>query len=116
MSGWSNLGSILRSYINYGFHERYRLPDGKPAVDGYLIGILSNSVNSGYGRINVEAKPRPADQRFLREIDVPVIELMSEHEAKTNALPQRPDVDSYAGGYRLYELGGTSHQDTGEPA
>ena len=116
VSGWSYLGSIQRSYINYGFHEQYRLPDGEPAVDGYLIGISSNSVDAGFGPINPQAKLPPADQRFLREIDVPVVELMSENEAHTNSLPQRPEVDRYAGGHRLYELGGVSHQDSGLPA
>ncbi len=116
MSGWSYLGSLQRSYIDYGFHDRYRLPDGKPAVDGYLIGISSNSVDAGFGPINPQAELPPKDQRFLRETDVPVIELMSENEARTNSLPQRPEVDSYVGGHRLYELGGVSHQDSGLPA
>ncbi len=117
VSGWSYLGSIQRSYINWGFHDIHRLPDGKPAVDGYLIGISSNAVKAGFGPINMDKDEMPpADQRMLRTIDVPVIELMSENEARTNTTPQRPDVDSYKGGHRLYELGGTSHQDTGLPA
>lgn len=116
VSGWSYLGSLQRSYINWGFHDRYRMPDGKPAVDGYLIGISSNSVDAGFVPINSDNALPPVDQRQLRVIDVPVIELMSENEARTNSLPQRPDVDSYAGGHRLYELGGVSHQDSGLPA
>lgn len=117
VSGWSYLGSLQRSYINWGFHDMYRLPGGKPAVDGYLIGISSNAVKAGFGPINMDddAMP-PVEQRMLRTIDVPVIELMSENEARTNSTPQRPDVDRYAGGHRLYELGGVSHQDTGQPA
>lgn len=116
VSGWSYLGSLQRSYINLGFHDIHRLPDGSPAADGYLIGISSNAVKSGFGPINMDddAMP-PAEQRMLRTIDVPVIELMSENEARTNTTPQTPDIDSYKGGHRLYEVGGASHQDAGVP-
>jgi len=37
--GWSATGSFLRTFTNEGFHERHRLPDGSPAINGYLIGI-----------------------------------------------------------------------------
>lgn len=116
-SGWSYLGSLQRSYINYGFHDRYRMPGGEPAVNGYLIGISSNAVKAGFGPINMyEAEMPPEGQRMLRSIDVPVIELMSENEAHTNTTPQSPDMDTYKGGHRLYELGAVSHQDSGLPA
>jgi hypothetical protein len=119
VSGWSYLGSLQRSYINLGFHDLHRLPDGSPAANGYLIGISSNAVKSGFGPINMDSDAMPpVEQRTLRAIDVPVIELMSENEARTNTTQQTPDIDSYKGGHRLYEVGGVSHQDIGaaEPA
>ena len=116
MSGWSYLGSLQRSYINWGFHDRYRLPDGKPAVDGYLIGISSNSVTAGWTPINDDDKVPPDDRRQLKTIDVPVVELMSQNEGITNRLPQIGDRDAYAGGHRIYEVGGVSHTDLGVPA
>lgn len=116
-SGWSFLGSFQRTFINEGFHDRTRLPDGRPVIDGYLIGISSPAVTAGYNPINgtsePEALPVGNPHRMLRDIDVPVIELLSENEAITNAGPQAPDRDAARGGHRLYELGGVSHTDNG---
>lgn len=115
MSGWSFLGSTIRSWINFGFHDRYRQPDGSALFDGYLIGISAASVNAGHVPLN-SADPQP-DRRHeqLRLIDSPVIELTSEMEAITNVNPQRAQSDAVAGGYRIYELGGVSHRDSGLP-
>jgi hypothetical protein len=114
MSGWSFLGSTVRSWINYGFHDRYRRRDGGPLIDGYLAGISASSVDAGHVPLNSSVGVH-ADKakRRLRSIDSPVIELMSEMEALTNVDPQVPDVDGVRGGHRLYELGGTSHGDSG---
>ena len=114
MSGWSFLGSLTRSWINHGFHDRYRQANGKPLFDGYLIGISAASVNAGHVPLNssVDVPTEPA-QRRLRTIDSPVIELTSEMEAITNVDPQLTDIDTVRGGHRLYELGGVSHLDSG---
>lgn len=111
--GWSYLGSLQRSFIEYGFHDRYRRPDGGPAIDGYLIGISAGSVNAGHVPLNASGPGMDRRQQMLPVIDSPVIELTSEMEAITNVHPQRPDVDTVKGGHRIYELGGTSHRDTG---
>lgn len=114
MSGWSFLGSTVRSWINHGFHDRYRRRDGGPLIDGYLAGISASSVNAGHVPLNSSVGiPTDKATRMLRRIDSPVIELMSEMEALTNVDPQVPDIDSARGGHRLYELGGTSHGDSG---
>ncbi len=113
VSGWSFLGSIQRSFIQYGFHERYRRPDGGPVIDGYLIGISAGSVGAGNIPLNSADKQRDRTKDLLRVIDSPVIELTSEMEAITNVSPQRPDSDAVKGGHRIYELGGVSHRDSG---
>jgi hypothetical protein len=114
MSGWSFLGSTVRSWINHGFHDLHRRADGKPLIDGYLAGISASSVNAGHVPLNSSVGvPQGVAERSLRSIDVPVIELTSEMEALTNVDPQIPDIDSVSGGHRLYELGGTSHGDSG---
>ncbi|MEN3747470.1 alpha/beta hydrolase domain-containing protein [Sphingomonas sp. HF-S3] len=110
-SGWSFTGSFLRTYINSGFHAKYRLPDGRPLIDGYLIGISSFSFRSGYVPINSHTPnlPESDPRRPNVAIDVPVIELQSENEAITNREPQTADKDGAPGAHRLYEVPGLTH-------
>lgn len=109
--GWSFTGSFQRTYINSGFHARHRLPDGKPLIDGYLLGISSFSFRSGYVPINSRSPNLPEDdpRRANVAIDVPVIELQSENEAITNREPQTADKDTAPGAHRLYEVPGLTH-------
>ncbi|NJC04398.1 hypothetical protein GGQ97_000191 [Sphingomonas kaistensis] len=110
-SGWSFTGSLLRTFINEGFHDRARTASGRPLIDGYLIGISGFSFRSGYlplnGRLPMPGVDDP--RRPNRPVDVPVIELQSENEAITNREPQTPDRDRSPGAHRLYELPGTTH-------
>ncbi|MBN9146381.1 MULTISPECIES: alpha/beta hydrolase domain-containing protein [unclassified Novosphingobium] len=112
-SGWSFLGSQWRSWINFGFHDRYRRPDGSPVIDGYLIGISAGAVDAGHVPLNSTDPVKDRHQQKLRMIDAPVIELTSEMEAITNIHPLREQTDAAKGGYRIYELGGVSHGDSG---
>lgn len=111
--GWSFTGSLLRTFINEGFHEQYRQPDGSPVIDGYMIGISQHDFSSGYVRLNADL-PLPAEddpRRMPRAIDVPVIEIMSENEAVTRAGGLVPDRDDSPGARRTYEVPGTTHGD-----
>ncbi|HLI58799.1 MAG TPA: alpha/beta hydrolase domain-containing protein [Solirubrobacteraceae bacterium] len=114
-SGWSFLGSFLRTYINEGFHELLRRPDGGPLFDGYAIGISSPWQRPGYLPINSATSTRRIDdpRRRLRPIDVPVIEFLSQNEGALNGGPQAADIDEGLGRHRLYEVAGTSHEDLG---
>lgn len=114
-SGWSFLGSFLRTYINEGFHDLLRQVDGRPLIDGYLIGISSPWQNGGYLPINSQM-PVPgigSSRRALRPIDAPVIEFLSQNEGYQNNAKQAPDRDEGLGRHRIYEVGGTSHGDLG---
>ncbi|MBC2665428.1 hypothetical protein H7F51_07835 [Novosphingobium flavum] len=115
MSGWSFLGSTVRSWVNFGFHDRYRRKDGSPVFDGYLSGISAGSVKAGHVPLNSANPEKDRNRELLRPIDRPVIELTSEMEAITNVYPQRGDKDTVTEGHRIYELGGVSHQDSGVP-
>jgi len=116
VSGWSFLGSTIRSWINFGFHDRYRRKDGSPVIDGYLIGISAGSVEAGHVPLNSTGPHVDHRRDMLRQIDVPVIELTSSMEAITNVFPQAPESDGVKGGHRIYELGGVSHLDQGTHA
>lgn len=116
-SGWSFLGSFLRNFINDGFHDRFRMADGRPAIDGYLIGIASGTQSSGYLPINSHSETLPLGhpKRVVQPADVPVIELMSENEAAGGG-PTARDGDGIKGGHRLYQIGGVTHTDLGVPS
>lgn len=111
VGGWSFTGSVQRSFINEGFHDRARLSDGKPVFDGYLIGISSRWNGGGYVPLNSEelATATTDPRRALKPIDVPVVEFLSEFEVATGPGAQLPDSDAAPGRHRLYELGGTIH-------
>ena len=114
-SGWSFLGSFMRTFINEGFHDRLRGADGRPLIDGYLIGISSPWQGGGYLEINSGEPPAPVGdpRRALRAVDVPVIEFLSQGEGERNIGPQAPDADEGRGRHRLYEVAGTTHTDLG---
>jgi hypothetical protein len=111
VGGWSFTGSVQRTFINEGFHDRARLPGGKPVFDGYLIGISSRWNGGGYIPLNSQEPVTRNDdpRRTLKPIDVPVIEFMSEFEVGTGPGPQTPDSDAKVGAHRLYQLGAVVH-------
>jgi hypothetical protein len=112
LSGWSFTGTFCRMFLQEGFHQRHRQPDGRPVFDGYLIGISSGgSVRGGYHPLSEQCPLLPADhpRRTIWPADVPVIELMSEFESETNQQTLRPDSDEPDDRYRLYQVAGSAH-------
>jgi hypothetical protein len=117
MSGASYTGTFQRVFLADGFHDRARRPDGRPAVEGYLIQISSGAfMLGGYLPLNGHDPVPPAGdpRRIVRGHDVPVIELLSEGEAETNRDSRRPDADEPGDRYRLYEVPGACHMSAGE--
>jgi len=116
VGGWSYTGSIQRTYINEGFHEMIRLPDGRPVFDGYLVGVSSAHNDPGYLPLYNDEPFVPLDdpRRVLRKTDAKVIEFLTESEVELgNALiaPNVPDSDERIGAHRVYELAGVIHTD-----
>jgi hypothetical protein len=112
MTGASFTGTFQRVFIGDGFHARARRPDGGPAIDGYLIQISSGAfMVGGYTPLSEGTKVPPAGdrRRTIQPLDVPVIEILSEGEAETNAAARRPDSDAPGDRYRLYEVPGACH-------
>lgn len=111
--GWSFTGSLLRTFINEGFHDRARDASGRPLIDGYLVGISAAPFISGMVPLTTGAPVLPVGhpRRTTRAIDVPVIELMTENEAITNLGPQATDADRGIGRHRIYEVPGLTHGD-----
>ena len=112
MTGASYTGTFQRVFIGDGFHARARRPDGGPAIDGYLIQISSGAfMLGGYTPLSEGTPVPPAGdrRRTIPPLDVPVIEMLSEGEAETNAGSRRPDSDAPDDRYRLYEVAGARH-------
>lgn len=111
VSGWSYTGSLQRTFINEGFHDRSRLPDGRPAFDGYLIGVSSQWNRPGYLPLHNEEEFVPVGdpRRMLKPVDAKVVEFLTEAEVELGAGENPPELDGPIGGYRLYELGGVIH-------
>jgi len=117
VGGWSYTGSIQRTYINEGFHERIRLPDGRPVFDGYLVGVSSAHNDPGYLPLYNDEPFVPLDdpRRVLRKTDAKVIEFLTESEVEMGRAPTTPNVadsDAAPGAHRVYELGGVIHVDS----
>jgi hypothetical protein len=113
VSGWSYTGSLQRTFINEGFHDRARLADGRPVFDGYLIGVSSQWNEPGYLPLHNDEPYVPVGdpRRDLKPIDAKVIQFLTESEIELNLnrAPEAPDSDAAIGGRRVYELGGVIH-------
>jgi hypothetical protein len=112
LSGRSYTGTFCRVFIMDGFHEDTRLGDGRPAVDGYVIGISSGGFErGGYHPLSSVSSRLPIDdpRRVVRCRGVPVFELLSENESETHGAVLRDDSDAPDDRYRLYQVAGASH-------
>lgn len=113
VSGWSYTGSLQRTFIDEGFHDRARLADGRPAFDGYLIGVSSQWNEPGYLPLYNDEPYVPVGdpRRDLKQTDAKVIQFLTESEVELNLHhePEAPDSDEAIGGHRVYELGGVIH-------
>lgn len=112
LSGWSFTGTFCRVFLQEGFHQRHRQPDGRPVFDGYLIGISSGAFGrGGYHPLSEDCPLLPAGhpRRTIQPTDVPVIELMSEFESETNQRSLRSDGDDPDDRYRLYQVAASAH-------
>ncbi len=116
LSGWSQTGTFCRTFLGDRFDERWRLADGQPVIDAYVICISSGgALRPGYTPLSY-GQPVLAwddERRTIGPHSVPVIELLSEGEAETHRAVLRADTDGPSDQYRLYEVAGTSHVATG---
>src|SRR6185437_14991042 len=69
LTGWSQSGSFLRTYLSEGLHDLHRNELGHEPVDGYLIGVSSGGFGPmGYvnvdrdGEIEFDAMLRPLSE------------------------------------------------------
>ena len=116
LSGWSQTGTFCRTFLGEGFDERWRLAQGRPVIDAYVVCISSGgALRPGYAPLSrgQPALPWDDERRTVGPHGVPVIELLSEAEAETHRAVLRADADGPVDKFRLYEVAGTSHVATG---
>jgi len=115
-TGYSQSALLMRTFIN-AFHDVFRLPDGGPIYDGYLM-----EVGPGLLRINQCSKDvLPNDPRNKVKVpDVPVINIDTEAEMWLGMHTRQPDVVGQTAGLVSYELAGANHRpytgDAGRPS
>jgi hypothetical protein len=100
-------GGELATYISV-FHPRVRLAGGRPIFDGYI-----QHRHPGLTRLRqCGTAPEASDPRqILRNIDVPVIRVVSQTDVLRTMAQRREDSDAPGDRYRLYEIAGAPHAD-----
>ena len=100
-------GGELSTYISV-FHARARLANGRPIYDGYI-----QHRHPGLTRLRQCGKaPAATDARqIIRNIDVPVIRVVSQTDVLGTYARRRDDSDAPGDRYRLYEIAGAPHAD-----
>lgn len=127
LTGWSQSGSFLRTYLSDGLHDLHSAELGREICDAYLLGVACGGFGP-YGYISVDrdgetefdAELRPLTpldmvpmddpRRVVHGSRVPVLEYMSEEEAITSLWHQRLDSDAPGDLHRCYQIPGRGHE------
>jgi len=120
LAGESQSANYLTRYFRW-FHQRAKLPDGKPVYDGYLAeaGGTSTANMRGLNQCAVETNPLAADdtQREIPGRGVPLMVVHSEWDFPLSKWPpndfplssRRPNANSETDKFMMWELAGASH-------
>ena len=107
LTGYSQSVAYQVTYAN-SFHDRERMPDGAPLIDGYFLSAGGSAKNVNRPTPETEGLP-PGDRRNLIHVDVPVVRFQTETEVpRSHRLRQRPPEHPLV---RIYEMAGGAHVD-----
>ena len=100
-------GGELATYISV-FHPLARLAGGRPVYDGYI-----QHRHPAMTRLRrCGAAPAATDPRqIIRNVDVPVMRVVSQTDVLGTYSRRRDDSDAPGDRYRLYEIAGAPHAD-----
>jgi hypothetical protein len=116
-AGFSQDGSFTFTQADV-FHALERMPGGAAIYDGYFPGGTGGPSNIDFGLTRAGALPAGDPRHQMQPRDVPVIHVNTETEVALGAaggLPyRRADSDRPDDRYRLWEVPGASHVDSGE--
>lgn len=93
MGGTSDSSGATRSYMGSAHNTAFRTPTGGPIVDGFFV-------SSTLGTAPVE------------QTDVPTIQMPTQFELSSTNAYRRPDSDTPANRFRIFEVAGMSHNDS----
>lgn len=100
------------------FHALERMPGGGGIYDGYFPGGTGGPSNIDFGLTLSGALPANDARHQMQPREVPVIHVNTETEVALGAARglayRRPDSDRRDDRYRLWEVPGASHVDSGE--
>jgi hypothetical protein len=90
LSGWGATGCSVRDFIEAGNPARARTPEGRPVINGYLVGAC------------------PGPEPLHPPADAAVIQLASEsaYRSPQTAAARQADIDLPRGRYRWYDVAG----------
>lgn len=107
LTGYSQSVAYQVTYAN-SFHDRERMPDGAPLIDGYFLSAGGSAKNVNRPTPETEGLP-PGDRRNLIHVDVPVVRFQTETEVpRSHRLRQHPPEHPLV---RIYEMAGGAHVD-----
>ena len=100
------------------FHALERMPGGGGIYDGYFPGGTGGPSNLDFGLTPAGALAASDARRHMQPREVPVVHVNTETEVALGAAGglryRRPDSDQPNDRYRLWEVPGSSHVDSGE--
>jgi hypothetical protein len=108
--GYSQTGGYLINYINAIHPLATAANGGTPVYDGYLVTVAGGAFAGAYP-INqcVPAPPASDPRRQIRNVGVPVIQIMSQSDYLSGIGSRRPDSDTPPDLFRHYEMAGAAH-------
>jgi hypothetical protein len=103
--GYSQTGSFLYTYVT-AIHPLVVKQNGRSMFDAYIV-----AMSSGPSPINQCAAGVAAGdpRRFMRNVGVPVVRVMSQSDYLAGIAARRPDSDTAPDLYRNYEIAGAAH-------
>ncbi len=105
LAGVSQSSLIVRTFA-IAFHDRYRMPNGRPVYDGYF-GVVGPALLR-LNQCEADVPLRDPRQKFAA-LDVPYVSISSEGEMWLDAYTRQPDRLTPRGGWVNYEVAGGSH-------
>lgn len=100
VNSWAVTAQVWMDYLDQGRHQQWRMPDGRPLIDGYMTGRMS------YGEVGGDVIRVP---RKMPD-DVPFVTIYTQSELMHDAMEGialPPDTDRPR--LRYYEVTGTPH-------
>lgn len=107
--GYSQTGGYLIDYIN-AINPLVVKSDGRSIYDGYLVGVAGGGFVGTVPINQCSPAPVPPDPRTqIKDVGVPVIQVMSQSDYLFGIASRRPDGNSAPDQYRHYEMAGAAH-------